>query len=214
MKKFLVLFLLAALFASFWFFTQNANASPNARITLTEGKTAVVLANNCKLKVVKDTPALVKVKCVPLSGADRGAAAERVAAKVTLSAGQRVKILANSCSLAVTVKKPAKVKVVCNPSGTIVEVGPNGSFAYSSNDVTVHQNETVKWVWKGNNHTVTSGDGTADNLFCSPSNTNCGVASPSNTGATYSHTFDTVGTFKYFCGIHGSFMSGVVRVIP
>jgi plastocyanin len=71
--------------------------------------------------------------------------------------------------------------------------------------VTINKGDTVQWVWQSDNHTVTSGDsstGTADNQFCSPSDTNCGTSNPSNTGAMYSHTFTASGTFPYFCVPH------------
>jgi plastocyanin len=80
--------------------------------------------------------------------------------------------------------------------------------------VTIHVGDIVKWTWDTGGHTVTSGSScTADNVFCSPSNTNCSSGATSNAGATYSHTFTGTGTFPYFCIPHCSFgMTGSVVV--
>jgi plastocyanin len=77
-----------------------------------------------------------------------------------------------------------------------------GPAAFGTNPLVVSTGTMVTWT---NNdsiaHTVTSDDGTS---FDS------GALSP---GQTFSHTFDTAGTFPYHCSIHGAAsMSGTVQV--
>ena len=53
------------------------------------------------------------------------------------------------------------------------------------------------------------------NQFCSPNNSNCSVANTSNAGATFDHQFTSIGTYLYFCQIHGAFgMTGTIVVKP
>jgi plastocyanin len=95
-----------------------------------------------------------------------------------------------------------------------VQVGSGGQLSFSPAAVTIHVGDTVQWTFASSGHTVTSGSGCgADNKFCSPNDTNCGNGATSASGATYSHTFTTAGTFPYFCEIHcGSGMTGTVTV--
>ena len=89
-----------------------------------------------------------------------------------------------------------------------VNVGPG--FTFSPADITVNQGDIVEWTWVAGSHTVTSGTG--------PSDANVGVefnsgAATAVAGTTFSHTFNSVGDFDYFCAPHFSFaMTGVVRV--
>jgi plastocyanin len=97
-----------------------------------------------------------------------------------------------------------------------VTVGPNGSFTFSPDTVTVSVGDTVRWTWEGSNHTVTSGTPcTVDSGFCSTADTSCMTAPSSNAGTKYCHTFTQAGTFHYFCRIHCGFgMTGTVVVNP
>lgn len=97
---------------------------------------------------------------------------------------------------------------------TDVIVAPQGTLTFSPSSVDIKVGDTVRWTWNGNNHTVTSGtNGTADNLFCSPTDMNCAAAATSNAGFVYTHTFAAAGTFNYFCRPHaGAGMTGVVNV--
>ena len=66
---------------------------------------------------------------------------------------------------------------------------------------TITAGDTVIWTWSGSNpHTVSS---TGSESFDS--------AAPQTSG-TYSHVFNTVGTFTYICGVHGASMSGTIVV--
>jgi plastocyanin len=61
--------------------------------------------------------------------------------------------------------------------------------------VTVKAGSTVRWTW-GGSHNILSGSACdADGKF------NSGAPSPSN-GSTFEHTFESAGTFEYFCAPH------------
>ena len=96
-----------------------------------------------------------------------------------------------------------------------MQVGVN-MFSYSPQQVTIHVGDTVRWTWKSDVHTVTSGaGGVADGKFCSPNDANCKTPVASNTGAVYQHTFTQAGTYPYFCAFHFSKgMTGTVVVTP
>ncbi len=83
------------------------------------------------------------------------------------------------------------------------------NLAFSPNAITVRVGTTVTWT---NNetgpipHTVTSGSpGAPSGVFDS------GTLNP---GQSFHFTFNTPGTFPYFCRIHGAAMMGVVTVTP
>lgn len=77
--------------------------------------------------------------------------------------------------------------------------------AYSPASKTISKGTTIKWVNKDSYpHTVTSGTpGNPDGTFDSG---NMGG------GASFSYTFSTSGTFKYYCRIHGALMTGTIVV--
>jgi plastocyanin len=99
-----------------------------------------------------------------------------------------------------------------------VMVGPNGQNSFDPQTVTISRGATVTWQWMSGLHTVTSGAGdVADGKFCSlasgtPSPDSCESTSYAQMGGSYSHTFDTEGTYPYFCEVHGATMSGTVVV--
>ncbi len=206
-----LLLALAAVVSPLW--AARALASPAARVTLTAGQTLTVRRNNCKLTITKETPSQVRVRCKPLS--NQRAAPVAPSAAITLNPGQRAIVNASGCELTVTVRRAKRVKVNCaSTAAATVHVGPGGSFSYSQPLVTIHAGETVEWIWDSSNHTVTSGSGTPDNLFCSPNDASCGMPQPSNSGAHYVHTFPAAGTYKYYCAVHGASMSATVQVDP
>ena len=87
-----------------------------------------------------------------------------------------------------------------NPGGTSSNTNAIsvGDDFFSPNDVTVAVSTTVTWTWGGAlSHNVTFDDGTA---------------STTQQSGTYSRTFGTAGTYKYHCTVHGTAMSGVVKV--
>lgn len=96
------------------------------------------------------------------------------------------------------------------PTGTIA-VGQVGTYGEETNiftpvTLTVARGTTVTWVWKGNGHTVESGEAcTPDGRFSSH-----GIQAP---GYTLTYTFNTAGTFPYYCTSHcPEAMKGVVIV--
>ena len=104
------------------------------------------------------------------------------------------------------------------PAGTqvvTVGAGPYG-MSFSPASINIHVNDTVCWTWVGGPHSVVSGTAcTADNVFCSPVDTNCANAPGEDVGAAYTHKFTTAGTFPFFCSFHCAMgMVGSVNVQP
>jgi plastocyanin len=93
-----------------------------------------------------------------------------------------------------------------------VLVAPNDAHRFSPDTLTIRAGDTVRWVWQAGGHTVTSGTQAADGRFCSPRDTTCGSAPTSSAGDTYAHTFETAGTYPYFCRPHREMMTGVIVV--
>jgi plastocyanin len=67
-------------------------------------------------------------------------------------------------------------------------------FAFNANSVTIHPGDTVHWVFDGGTHSTTSVGGIAESW-------DSGIHTP---GFTFDHTFTHLGSFAYFCTIHGS----------
>jgi plastocyanin len=80
-----------------------------------------------------------------------------------------------------------------------VVVGPGGSLVFEPAELTVAPGTTVKWVWESDNHNIvveSQPDGASwEGTDGAPSKTY-------NTGHEYSHTFETTGTYEYFCQPH------------
>jgi plastocyanin/uncharacterized protein YggT (Ycf19 family) len=88
-----------------------------------------------------------------------------------------------------------------------VTVAPNGAFVFSPSSVTIRPGDTVRWTWGDDFHSSTSGTpGMPDGLW------NSGVLIQ---GAVFTHTFNSVGTFRYYCTPHGLCcnMVGTVTVV-
>jgi amicyanin len=82
------------------------------------------------------------------------------------------------------------------PSANSVDIK---NFAFSPSTLTIKVGETVTWTNDDStSHTVTSDSG---------SELGSGSISP---GQTYSHTFNTAGTFDYHCSIHTSMKGEVI----
>lgn len=82
------------------------------------------------------------------------------------------------------------------PSGLNVEI--NG-FAFSPQELTIKTGETVTWINKDNvKHTITSDSG---------SELSSEMLSNSQ---TYSHIFNTKGTFNYHCSLHSSMTAKII----
>ena len=85
------------------------------------------------------------------------------------------------------------------------------NFSFMPSSITISQGDTVKWTWAGpdTNHSVTSKNGQSDSFDSDPGRTPSNLDHPP--GDTFSHTFNTPGTFSYICKVH-SFMTGKVIV--
>jgi plastocyanin len=90
-----------------------------------------------------------------------------------------------------------------------VAVGPGGELVFDPETIQVTPGTTVKWVWEGDNHNVVveSQPDDADWEGQPPDETY-------DTGHEYEHTFETLGTYDYFCQPHKSVgMVGTVEVV-
>ncbi len=105
----------------------------------------------------------------------------------------------------------------------VVNVGQNGSNFVDSQSGTsttsIHVGDTVKWNWVDGPHSSTSGKckvGGGGGYYgyaqanCTPD----GAWDSTSHSAPYeySRTFETPGTYTYFCGVHGEAMTGTVVV--
>src|SRR5438874_6452724 len=86
-----------------------------------------------------------------------------------------------------------------------VMVGSDG-FSFSPESVTIQRGDTVKWTWSASGHSSTAGTPGSPSGFW-----DSGIL---NQGATFSHTFNTAGSFPYYCTPHCACcgMTGVVTV--
>ena len=87
-----------------------------------------------------------------------------------------------------------------------VTVGPNFELVFSPSSVTIHPGDQVRWTWSSSGHSTTSGSpGQPNGIWDS------GIH---NQGATFTQTFNSAGTFPYYCVPHGGCcnMVGTVMV--
>src|SRR5580765_6407526 len=99
-----------------------------------------------------------------------------------------VLILATAVSL-IAYPKAASARTV------YVTVGPGGDLVFSPSSVTIRPGDQVQWTWGSSGHSTTSGSpGMPSGIW------NSGI---NNQGATFTHTFNTIGTFPYYCIPHG-----------
>src|SRR5258707_212381 len=76
-----------------------------------------------------------------------------------------------------------------------VAIGSNGDLVFSPSSVTIHPGDQVKWTWGSGGHSTTSGSpGMPNGIWDS------GLR---NQGATFTRTFNSTGTFPYYCTPHG-----------
>ncbi len=93
--------------------------------------------------------------------------------------------------------------VVLSPAVQNVTVA---NFAFSPSSVTIPAGTTVHWVFSQGVHTTTSGD------CCNPDGT--WDSDLHGQGSSFDFTFNTPGTYPYFCQVHGAMMTGSVTVTP
>ena len=117
-----------------------------------------------------------------------------------ISSWRFVLVVATAVSL-IGYPKPASATTVD------VTVGPNGDLVFSPSSVTIHPGDQVRWTWGSSGHSTTSGSpGMPNGIWDS------GIR---NQGATFTHTFNSAGTFPYYCTPHGGCcgMVGTVMVV-
>jgi plastocyanin/uncharacterized protein YggT (Ycf19 family) len=88
-----------------------------------------------------------------------------------------------------------------------VTVGPNGNLVFSPSSVTIGPGDQVRWTWGSSGHSTTSGSpGLPNGIWDS------GIR---NQGASFTRTFNSAGTFPYYCTPHGGCcnMVGTVTVV-
>jgi plastocyanin len=88
-----------------------------------------------------------------------------------------------------------------------VTVGPGGDLVFSPSSVTIHTGDEVRWTWSSSGHSTTSGSpGQPNGIWDSGLH---------NQGATFTRTFNSAGTFPYYCVPHGGCcnMVGTVMVV-
>ena len=80
-------------------------------------------------------------------------------------------------------------------------------------DPVINLGDTVRWIWDDEDHSTTSVSGIAEQW-------DSGM--PHDIGFTFDHTFTNLGTFWYYCEMHGfdngdgtaDGMAGTVTVVP
>src|SRR4029077_7728142 len=87
-----------------------------------------------------------------------------------------------------------------------VTVGPNGNLVFDPASVTIQTGDQVKWTWDSGGHSTKSGSpGMPTGIWDS------GIH---NAGATFTRTFNSTGTFPYYCTPHSCCgMVGTVMVV-
>jgi plastocyanin len=90
----------------------------------------------------------------------------------------------------------------------------DGDKSFGPSVVAINVGDSVRWTFQDGGHNVVSGSNCiADNKFCNFSDANCNFNPNGAIGTTYTHVFNTPGTFNYFCRPHCSDgMTGVVIV--
>jgi plastocyanin len=88
-----------------------------------------------------------------------------------------------------------------------VSIAPGGELVFSPSSVTIHPGDQVRWTFSSAGHSTTSGSpGLPNGIWDS------GIRGQ---GATFTQTFNSTGTFAYYCIPHGGCcgMVGNVRVV-
>ncbi len=161
------------------------------------------------LTVVAEVVALVALLAtfVPRLGAGRTLAIRTLAplAAAIVIGTVLMGVLWNRVPQQSSAAAPAAASPVATAGGSTPADAPTSAavtiadFAFGPPEITVAAGTTVTWTNDDSvSHTV---DATDDSF----------VTDPLGEGATFSHTFDTAGTFGYICAIHPS-MSGTVVV--
>ena len=109
--------------------------------------------------------------------------------------------------MAMIITPPLFFRPTAASAATVTVTVGNGGFFFTPSSVTIHPGDTVLWTWSSTGHSSTSGNpGMPTGLWDS------GIL---NQGATFTHTFNTAGSFPYYCTPHGACcnMVGMVTVV-
>lgn len=91
-----------------------------------------------------------------------------------------------------------------------VTVAPTGDLRFDPESLTVPVGSTVEFEWDASGHNVVVGDQPAGGGW---NGTEGGSGTTYNSGHTHSYTFETAGTYEYYCSPHRSFgMVGTIVV--
>jgi plastocyanin len=93
-------------------------------------------------------------------------------------------------------------------SSVEVVVGPGGSLVYEPAELYITPGTTVEFVWDSDNHNIVV-DSQPDDAGWE--GTEGGASDLYNEGHEYSHTFETMGEYEYYCQPHRS--AGMVATI-
>ena len=102
----------------------------------------------------------------------------------------------------------------------VVNVGQGGNLfkdaQTGSTTTTIRVGDTVLWNWVGNTHSTTSGVCTSGGYYDYGS---CNSDGKWDSGLktapdSFSQKFDMAGTFRYYCTVHTSAMTGTIQVQP
>jgi plastocyanin len=113
----------------------------------------------------------------------------------------------HAVSLLVTIASLFAYATSASAATINVTVAPNGELVFSPSSVTIHPGDMVRWTWGATFHSTTSGiPGAPNGIWDS------GIL---NQGATFTRTFNSTGTFPYYCIPHGGCcnMEGTVTVV-
>ena len=92
-----------------------------------------------------------------------------------------------------------------------VTVGPGGSLVFEPETIQVTPGMTIEWTWDSDNHNIVV-DSQPDGANWEGTEGDATVTY--DTGHTYSHTFETLGTYEYACEPHRTAgMLGSVEVV-
>jgi plastocyanin len=113
-----------------------------------------------------------------------------LATTLAIGSWRLVLLLATAVSL-IGYPKPASAATFNVTVGAHI---PLAGFIFVPLSVTIHPGDQVKWTWASSGHSTTSGrPGMPNGIWDS------GVRSQ---GATFTRTFNSVGTFPYYCRVH------------
>jgi plastocyanin len=102
----------------------------------------------------------------------------------------------------------AVLALVIAPASAAVHDVQQQGLTFDPAQITINQGDVVRWHWNDGIHTVTNG--------VNPNSVDAGALfdAPIDAGhATFEYTFDTAGSYPYFCTYHfGLGMTGAVTV--